>query len=141
MSFRESFRRQSGPWPAPAGKQTLLVWSPPCRLNLAPRVATQVRFGLTAVHSEKNLVRLLQNEYFIGLCLECDKMSVFQGNEGSENVVTRQWKHPFAMSINTAALPLLLVITVGCCGWFCLLQNCNLFSWYSYLRKCEFPYL
>lgn len=64
----------------------------------------------------KNLVLLLQNEYFIGLCLECDKMSVFQENEGSENVVTHQGKHPFAMSLNTAALPLLLVITVGCCA-------------------------
>lgn len=67
----------------------------PCVISPLPPesgtgVATQVGFGLTAVHSEKNLVLLLQNEYFIGLCLECDKMSVFQGNEGSENVVTRQ---------------------------------------------------
>lgn len=54
----------------------------PCVISPLPPVPgtrsdNQVEFSLTAVHSEKNLVFLLQNEYFIGLRLECDKMSVF----------------------------------------------------------------
>lgn len=54
----------------------------PCVISPLPpepgtRSDNQVGFGLTAVHSENNLVFLLQNEYFIGLRLECDKMSVF----------------------------------------------------------------